>query len=133
MNMKPKTKFAAVLAGVLTAAFIAVVLIALYVFLAPLDPTRLMASLPAGIAASTGGALGAYLSTRQRADERETLILHQAGMYGWLFLFIALPFIALYSIYSPSPYGLRDALGLYAAWIIGIIIFSVTALYRNYR
>ncbi len=131
--MTRETKFMGVIAGVLTAAVIAVVLLVLYLYFGSLDPTSILASAPAGIAAGTGATLGVYFSRRSRTDEREALILHQSGMYAWLFLFIALPIVAVYLINIPSLYGLTAALILYGIWIVAILLFSITALHRYRR
>ncbi len=131
--MDKDRKIFAVVGAMLTAAIIAIILLVLYVFIEPVDPTRILASAPAGIIGASGAAIGAYLSKRSPSDERETFIIHQSGMYAWLFLYITLPFLAIFLIYSPPPHGIMGALLLYGIWLIAIIIFSITTLYRNWR
>ncbi|MFX1510839.1 MAG: hypothetical protein ACFFBR_11100 [Promethearchaeota archaeon] len=131
--MDRETKFAAIFGGFVFTVLMSVALLALYFTYGPLDPIQILSSVPAAIAGATGGVLGAYLSKRQRADEREALILHHSGMYAWLFLFMALPFIAVYVIHTPPPFGITSALLLYSVWIIAILLFSITALYRYRR
>lgn len=131
--MDRETKFAAVGGGFIFTVLMTVFLLALYFTYGPLDPIQILATVPSAIAGATGGILGVYLSKRQRADEREALILHQSGMYAWLFLFMALPLVAIYLIHSPPPYGFTAALLLYIVWVVAILLFSINALYRYRR
>jgi hypothetical protein len=114
-------------------ALIAVILITPNLLPAPIFRTGLLAVLLAGSAGAMAFAIRASMGRRQRADERDILILHRAGWYAWLFLFIAVPLLAIYWLWSPAPYGFWVALGLYGAWLIALIIFATTTIRQYYK
>lgn len=126
-------KLGAVVGFMLMSAVILVILMVWYVFTSPINQTNILAYVTLAISGALGAAIGSYISKRNPSDERETFILYQSSTYAWFFLFITLPFVAMLLANSPPPYGIYAALLLYGVWLIAIIVFTATALYRNWR
>jgi hypothetical protein len=114
-------------------ALIAIILVTPGLLPEPVFRTGLLAVLLGGSAGAMGFAIRAAMGRREHADERDILILHRAGWYAWLFLFIAVPLLAIYWLWSPAPYGFWVSLGFYGAWLIAVIIFAATAIREYYK
>ncbi len=128
--MNLNRKFEGVIFSMLMAAVILIILTLWYLLATPGLQSEILSLVTVFLSGAIGATIGAYISKRSPSDERETLIFNQSSTYAWLFLFIAIPLIAMILVTSPPPYGLYAAILLYGVWFVATIIFSATALYR---
>ncbi|MFX1475218.1 MAG: hypothetical protein ACFFCO_07065 [Promethearchaeota archaeon] len=105
----------------------------LSVFAGPVVFQSLWHSLPGIICGMIGGVIGGVIAIRRRPDERMNHILKTASGNAWIFVLLALPYLALLLIFLPTGSGIINATWVYVVWMIALIIFGVTVLFNYWK
>lgn len=74
-----------------------------------------------------------YISLRRQPDERMRRILKDAAHNSLAFLWLGLPFLAIFFIFMPAWNGIIAATWLWAVLLTSITIFGATLVYKYWR